>query len=265
MIDLHAHILPGIDDGPATMAEALDVLRTAALDGVNVIAATPHVRDDYPTTPETMERAVAAVRRAVDQEGILIQVVTGGEIALDQLPGLTDEELRRFTLGKNGRYVLVEAPYVGWPLDIGERLFDVQLRGFTPVIGHAERNDEIQSRPERLRPLVEHGILVQVTAASLDGRLGRPSGDAARTLVATGLAHLVASDAHAPDLRRAGLSDARSALRNDRLGRWLVHQVPLAIIKGRDPPRPPGAASGRRRLTLARRVAALVDEDRQRA
>lgn len=254
MIDLHAHILPGVDDGPATMEEALAGLRAAADDGTTIIAATPHVRDDYPTTPEAMERRLSELHRVRERERIPIRVVGGGEIALDRLDRLTDDDLRRFTLGGGGRYVLLETPYVGWPLDLAERLFHLQLRGFTPVIAHPERNADIQSTPERLRPLVERGCLVQVTAASLDGRLGRASADAARSLVAGGLAHLIASDAHPPHVRRAGLSDAAAALRDDRLARWLVHDVPLAIIGGADPPPRPVSAR-RRRFALSRRMA----------
>jgi protein-tyrosine phosphatase len=261
MIDLHAHILPAVDDGPTTVEEALAVLRAAADDGIEVIAATPHVRDDYPTTPEAMERAIAELRRPLERAGIPIRLVRGGEIALERLHLLTDEDLRRFTLGGGGRYLLVETPYVGWPLDLAQRLFPLQLSGFTPVIAHPERNVDVQSRPELLRPLVERGVLVQVTAASLDGRLGRSSARAARGLVAAGLAHLIASDAHAPRVRGAGLSSAASVLGDNRLARWLVHDVPLAIIGGSDLPHRPAPAVRHRRFALAKRT----HEDHERA
>jgi protein-tyrosine phosphatase len=250
VIDLHAHILPGLDDGPATLQEALGVLRAAAGDGIRVIAATPHVRDDYPTTPDAMERGLAELRLAVERERIPIRVVGGGEIALDRLHHLADDDLRRFTLGGGGRYVLVETPYAGWPLDLAQRLFTLQLSGFTPVIAHPERNADVQSRLELLRPLVERGALVQVTAASLDGRFGKSAGDAARGLVAAELAHLIASDAHPG---RVGLPYAASALGDDRLERWLLHDVPLAIIEGTSTPRRPTPARRRRRLALSRR------------
>lgn len=253
MIDLHAHVLAGLDDGPATMEEALAGLWAATDDGTSIIAATPHVRDDYPTTPEAMERGLAELHRAVERDSIPIRVVGGAEIALDWLHRLSDEDLGRFTLGGSGRHVLVEAPYVGWPLDLAERLFQLQLRGFTPVIAHPERNVEIQAGPERLRPLVERGVLVQVTAASLDGRLGRASAAAARRLVAAGLAHLIASDSHHPQIRRVGISDAASGLRDDRLARWLVHDVPLGIIEGSDPP-PRPAVARRRRFAFSRKM-----------
>ena len=245
MIDLHAHILPGLDDGPATLGEALAVLRAAAADGVQVIAATPHVRDDYPTTPAQLEHGLAAVRRAAEEEGIPIRVVGGGEIALDRLPRLSRDELARFALDE-GRYVLVEAPYAGWPLDLAQRLFDLELHGFVPVLAHPERNVEVQAAPELLREHVGRGALVQVTSASLDGRLGRRAAAAARTLLARELVHLLASDAHGAELRAFGLSRAVVAVKDERLARWLVHDVPAAILDGRAPPERPPPARRRR-------------------
>ena len=108
MIDLHSHILPGVDDGPATIEESLEIARRAAADGVRVIAATPHVRDDYPTQPGTMERLVAELRTAIQAERIPVDVRPGGEIAIDWLERLSDDDLVRFGLGGSPHYVLLE-------------------------------------------------------------------------------------------------------------------------------------------------------------
>src|SRR2546421_7534254 len=198
MIDLHAHILPGLDDGPPTLEGSLDLARAAVEDGIELIAATPHVRHDYPTTPDEMERAVADLRAALADAGIPLELRTGGELALENLE-LPPDELRRFGLGGSLRYLLVETPYVGWPFDIGERLFRLHAAGFTPVLAHPERNDEVQADPEgRLHPLVETGVLVQLTAASLDGRLSRRSRETGRRLPELELAPLLASRAPAP-------------------------------------------------------------------
>ncbi|HSL65455.1 MAG TPA: CpsB/CapC family capsule biosynthesis tyrosine phosphatase, partial [Gaiellaceae bacterium] len=225
--------------------DALEILRGAAVDGVEVVAATPHVRDDYPTTPAVLERGLADVRQAVADAGLPIRVVAGGEIALDRLPRLSQDDLARFALG-GGRHVLLEAPYVGWPLDLAERLFQLQLHGFVPVLAHPERNLEVQGEPELLRAHVERGLLVQVTAASLDGRLGRRSAATARVLLARGLAHLLASDAHGAEIREVGLSRAAAAVGDEPLARWLVRDVPAAILEGTEPPERPAPA--RRRL-----------------
>jgi protein-tyrosine phosphatase len=251
MIDLHAHILPGLDDGPATLDDAIAILRAAVGDGTELIAATPHVRDDYPTTPQAMETGLAELRSAIDDERIPIQVTSGGEIALDQLSNLDDSELRRFTLG-DSHHVLIETPYLGWPLDLGEHLFELTLGGFLPVLAHPERNQDVQLEPELLRPLVEGGVLVQITAASLDGRFGRGPQGAARKLLSLELAHLVASDAHDLALRKAGLSSALSTLGDDELARWLAHDVQAAILDGKELPLRPQRTRRRFGLTLDR-------------
>src|SRR5438309_5497768 len=103
MIDLHSHILPGLDDGARNLDDALGIARAAVADGTHTIAATPHVRDDYPTTPEQMETAVAQLRAALTREGIPLELLPGGELALEELDRPPDE-LRRFGLGGNPEY-----------------------------------------------------------------------------------------------------------------------------------------------------------------
>jgi protein-tyrosine phosphatase len=247
VIDLHSHILPGIDDGADSLDTSLEMARAAVEDGVTAIAATPHVRDDWPTAPQTMERLVADLRAAVAEEGIPLEVLTGAELAFERLPQLDDEALRRFGLGGNPACLLVELPHAGWPLSLEESLFDLRVRGFTVVLAHPERSAEVRESPERLERLVEQGVLTQVTAAAVDGRHASRSSRAAHMLIDRGLAHLLASDAHAPSLRKIGLGDAVRALGNPALARWLTEEVPAAVLAGEAIPARP-AASGRRRL-----------------
>ena len=245
-VDLHTHILPSIDDGTSSLAEARSLAAAAFGEGTVAIAATPHVRDDYPTSVETMLRGVAEVREALAVAGIPLDVRPGGELALDRLGTLPVEELRGFGLGGNPRYLLVECPYYGWPLDLANRLFKLTLAGIIPVLAHPERNPEVQERPELVQPLVEAGTLVQLTAASLDGRLGRRARATGLRLLALRLAHLLASDAHAPSLRAVGLAAARRAVRDDTLGEWLARAVPRAIVASETlPDRPKGTRRSR--------------------
>ncbi len=245
MIDLHSHVLPGIDDGADDLDEAVAICRDAFADGISVLAATPHVRADFPTTPEQMETALAELQAAV---GEALRLVPGGELDLAELDR-PRHELVRFALAGNPGYLLVETPYVGWPLDIGDRLFRLLAAGITPVLAHPERNWEVQHRPELLEPLVASGVLVQLTAGAVDGTLGRASRAAAFALLERELAHLIASDGHAPSIRRIGMSGAVAALRNEALARWLTVDVPGSIVDGRTlPPRPGQARPGRQRL-----------------
>ena len=250
MIDLHSHILPGLDDGVESLSAGVELARAAVRDGTAVIAATPHVRDDYPTSADEMERALAETRAALAAAEIPLQLLPGAEIALDRLPLLAEEDLRRFALGGSKRSLLLEFPYLGWPLGLEQTVFDLRVRGWRPVLAHPERNDEVQTNPVRLAHLVQAGALIQVTAASLDGRLGRATRSTAVQLVEHGNAHLIGSDAHAPSLREVGLSAAAAAVGDADLARWLTVDVPRAIIDGAPIGAPP--SRGRRRRVWKR-------------
>lgn len=243
MIDLHSHVLFGIDDGPDELEGSVAICRAAAAEGTTVIAATPHVRRDHPTTPELMEDRLEEVRLAV---GHLIRVVPGGEVALEELDR-PQEELRRYALAGNPRYLLVETPYTGWPLDFADRIFRLAVTGVTAVVAHPERNAEAQNRPELLDPLLAAGALMQLTAASVEGRGGDRSKAMARLMIDRGLAHLIASDGHEASVRAVGLAGAAAAIGDDELARWLTVGVPGAIVDGTElPPRPARKARPRR-------------------
>jgi protein-tyrosine phosphatase len=246
MIDLHSHILPGLDDGSRTVEDARALARRAAEDGVTAIAATPHVRSDYPTRAEEMERGVSRLREDFLAEGIDVEVLPGGEIDLGMLASLDDDGLRRFTLAQSGRYLLLEFPYTGWPAGLEETVYGLGLRGLLPILAHPERNREVQSKPARLAEAVRMGALVQLTAASLDGRIGSSAHAAANKLLELGLAHVLASDAHTPDIREAGLAAAAAALEDDDLARFLTVEAPSAIVAGEPVPEPPRKARRRR-------------------
>src|SRR2546423_13459285 len=114
MIDLHSHILPAWDGGARDLDDALEIARAAVSDGITAIAATPHVRDDYPTTPEQMETAVAGLRAALADAGIELELLPGGELAFDELDRSQDD-LRRFGLGGDPGDLLGETPYSDSP------------------------------------------------------------------------------------------------------------------------------------------------------
>jgi len=244
VVDLHSHILPGVDDGARSLEESVEIAIAASHDGTKVMAATPHVRDDFPTAVATMERLVLELNETLLEKGVELRILGGAEIAISSLKALDADELSRFGLGGNPHYLLVEFPYFGWPLSLETEIWNLGERGITPVLAHPERNPEVHFDPSMLAPFVAAGALVQLTAASLDGRLGRRNKRTAHRLVAVGCAHLIASDAHWPGLRRAGLSSAAAAIGDPRLANWLVHEVPTAIIENNPIPIRPPARSG---------------------
>jgi len=249
MIDLHAHLLPGIDDGAQTLEESRAIARAAVADGVDAIAATPHVRSDFPTTVEQMERGVVELRADFDREGIPVQVLHGGEIDLEVLRTLAAETMRLFTLAQTGVYLLIEFPYSGWPLGLDQEIFSLRAAGMSPILAHPERNREVQAAPERLEALVRLGASVQITAASLEGRLGKSSREASFRLLELGLVDVLASDLHTPAVREARLGAAVEALEDAGLARHLTEDAPRAIVAGEDlPERPVYRRRRRRRL-----------------
>lgn len=201
-----------------------------------------------------MESGVDALRADFRELGIAIEVVHGGELDLEWIERLDGDELRRFSLAQTGRYVLLEFPDFGWPLALDARLARLRAEGITALLAHPERNTEIRDRPQRLAAVREHGALVQVTAASLEGRLGKRSQASARRLVELGLVDVLASDAHHPEVRAYGLAAGASGLRDEGLARHLTVDVPAAIVAGEvvEPTRSREVAR-RRRFALPRK------------
>ena len=239
MIDLHTHLLPRLDDGAATLAEAAEMARAVVREGVTIAAATPHVRADYPTDAETMEAGVAALRNALVAAEVPLDVRTGGELSLDFIGRLDATEIRRFGLAGNPGYLLLEFPYLGWPLQLESQVQDLRSDGIVAVLAHPERNGDVHERPERLQTIVEAGALVQMTAGSLAGALGSRAKLTAFALLNRDLVHLVATDVHSPVFRAGGFAGALRALGDEELGRWLVEGVPAAIVAGTPlPPKP---------------------------
>jgi protein-tyrosine phosphatase len=242
VIDLHSHILPDLDDGARTLAASLEIARACVADGVDLIAATPHVRHDYPTRPDVMEEGVALLQMGLNEEGIELAVLGGGEISFDYLRRLTADDRRRFGLGGNPSYLLLEFPYYGWTMALEHHVKALVADGITPVVAHPERNTDVQHDPKRVATLVESGALIQLTAAAIDGRIGRSAQAASFELIELDLVHLIGSDAHHPGIREAGMSAAVAALGDPALSRWLTVAVPGAIVSNAKIPPHPSAA-----------------------
>ena len=243
MIDLHCHILPGVDDGPAEMGQSLELAREAAGAGTTTIAATSHVREDYPFPLESIGERVAEVNQALERERIALHVVRGGELAVTKAGELSDAEVAGICLG-DGPYVLVETPYTHAGEMVETTLFDLQVRGFRPVLAHPERSPTFQGDLQFLGRLVERGVLSSVTAGSIEGRFGRTVKRFTLELMDAGLVHNVASDSHGDGARSPDLGRPFETLAGERPdiaehGRWYTEEVPGAILAGEDVGPPP--------------------------
>jgi protein-tyrosine phosphatase len=258
VIDLHCHLLPGIDDGPRDMETAIELARAAAVDGVETAAATPHVRPDYPrVVPSELAERCGELGERLFAEGVELELVPGGEVDLLWALEASDDDLRLCSYGQLGTDLLVETPYDPLLPTFEDMLFRLTLKGHRILLAHPERNPTFQGDPNRLAALVQQGVLLQVTADSLV-RAPRQSRSAelARRLVLDGLTHALASDAHgATTVERASLgesADRASDLVGAQRARWLVEDAPAAIAAGR--PLPPMPAAEPRRRGLVSRL-----------
>ena len=246
MIDLHAHVLPGIDDGPAGIEESVELAREAHRDGVRTLALTPHLRDDYPAVvPDELSTRRDDLARRLAEESCELELVTGGEVDIAWGQRAGADALRLVSYGQAGTDLLVETPYGGLPFHFEEMLWKLRAQGFRVLLAHPERNATLQGDPERLRRLVDQGVLVQVTAEALAGPRGSRSRRFAAAMVSEGVAHVIASDAHgAATVVRAGMSEgvAAAAAIDPARAEWMATDAPAAILAGAALPRPPGPA-----------------------
>jgi protein-tyrosine phosphatase len=240
-IDLHCHILPGIDDGARDMADAVEMARQAERDGIGAICATPHIRADHDVRVAELPARLAALAGAVKRAGCPTDVLTGGEVAEPIVDDLGDAELRAVTLGGGGRWILLEPA----PGPLGDGLVaavrGLHGRGFRCVIAHPERHIGSDLR-SRLAQLIGEGALIQATAAALTDAATQP---AMLGLAEAGLIHVLGSDSHSALAGRpVALTAALELLATVRPiadePEWVAAGAPGAIIAGADitPPFP---------------------------
>jgi protein-tyrosine phosphatase len=255
LIDLHCHVLPAVDDGPASLEAALALVRGARDDGIATIAATPHVDWSHPEVDAALiHGAVPALQQHLDAAGLEVTIVTGAEVAAVRAVELDDAELAALRLG-GGAWLLLECP-VAATLAPGfmHAARTVAWRGHRVLLAHPERCPLFLRSPDLLEELVAEGMLTQVTSGALSGRFGRTVRDFALRLVARGGAQVVASDGHderrpariAADLQQAGIAPA--------LASWLAADMPAALLAGDRPPPRPQIGAGSRRAGLRRLV-----------
>jgi protein-tyrosine phosphatase len=244
VIDLHCHILPGLDDGPANIDFSMAMARTAAECGTQILVATPHVRADYPdVTPEVIEAGVETLNRRLAEEDLALSVLPGAEVSFTRIADIEPDDLPRFCLGDSS-CLLLEAPVRRATIDVERAVEAIQERGLKPVLAHPERSSIFLKDPQRLEGLVERGALCSITAASMSGGFGERVQRFAVQLLVAGLVHDVASDAHdhvhrPPDLV-SGFDELESQLPGIREhSAWFTVTAPVAILAGRPVPPAP--------------------------
>jgi protein-tyrosine phosphatase len=196
-IDIHCHCLPGLDDGPATLADALVLCRTLADDGVKIVIATPHQqgRFDGRNEPETIRNSVRKLNEHLRKANIEITVLPGADIRIDErIPSLLEKQ-RILTLADGGHYILLELPHDTF-IDAKPLLRELSASNITTIISHPERHRVLSSQPQRLSKWLETGAHLQITAGSLLGCFGPQVEEAGWFFLRRRWASFVASDAH---------------------------------------------------------------------
>ncbi len=252
-VDVHSHMLPGLDDGARSLEECLSMARAASRGGITEVIATPHL-DLEGTAPDlaAVTRSLEEVNERLRRDGVALTLHAGAELRMSavllkpqELPcGLDD-----LTLNRRGKHLLVDLPMIDYPLASEEVFFQLQLAGYAPVLAHPERNHFIHGHFETLSRLVGRGVALQVNAGSLAGQYGRKIRRTGWKILERGLPHLVASDGHSPSSPGLDLKRVR-ALVAGRLGeeaaRLLFEENPRRVLEGEPlEDLPPGGARGR--------------------
>jgi protein-tyrosine phosphatase len=239
MVDLHCHILPGLDDGPATMEESIAMAESAIADGITHVVATPHSSNEYSFD-------FAQVRQLRDElqakVGERLKIATGCDFHFnpENLESLR-KDARQYCINQRD-FLLVEFNEFSIPPSVDQTLHAIQLAGVQPVITHPERNGILRSRPERLKKWVRQGCFAQVTGGALTGGFGASAQQIAQRWIGEGMIHFVASDAHNTRSRPLSLQPAYKVV-VDRFGEEkasaLFQDNPLAAFEGRQLPHVP--------------------------
>ncbi len=259
-VDIHCHLLPGIDDGAKDIAESLAMARLAVADGISTIVCTPHQCGNYACNRSgAIRRSVDELQQVLDGEEIPLQVLPGADVRIesDIIAELQADNI--LSLADQRRHVLLELPHeLYFPL---EGLHgNLKAKGITGILSHPERNQGILDQPNLVKPLVELGVLMQITAGSLVGTFGEKVQKFSEDLLCNGLVHFISTDAHSSKRRRPLLQRAyKRAVRlvGEDMALEVCCRNPMSIVKGQDiTDGIRGKASGGFRKWFSRRTAA---------
>ncbi|TFE04008.1 tyrosine-protein phosphatase [Jeotgalibacillus salarius] len=244
MIDIHSHILPGIDDGPGNIEKTLLMIEQALEKGIHHIIATPH-HQTRKYTQEAIEivEAVNQLNLLMSETGRDMTIYTGQEI---RMHGELVQNLKKYIdlplVCPSGPYVLIELPTDNIPLFTEKVFYHMLTEGYQPIIAHPERNMELIRNPEKLYQFVNQGVMTQLTASSITGSFGRKIQAFSKAIVDANLTHFIASDAHNTTVRNFQLQEAYETIQSRTGTSKYFQQNALSVIQGTPiflkPPRP---------------------------
>jgi len=237
-IDIHCHCLPAIDDGPATMTEALALCRGLVNDSITAVIATPHQLGRFSDCNESLQirEAVAVLNEKLAGDNIALTVMPGADVRVDERICRLLEADKIMTLADGGKYILLELPPQVF-IDIEPLLIELSSLGIQPIISHPERHEVLAKQPRILLKWLSHSARLQVTCGSLLGDFGLLAQRAAWQFLSSGWASIVATDSHDLDGRKPRMKAAFLYIAG-KLGEAAAHLVctenPLRVLKGQD-------------------------------
>lgn len=236
MVDLHHHLLWGLDDGSKNVEMSLAMAGMAASDGITHVVCTPHASGKYQFDPEENAARASELQSRLDAESVALKLGLGCDFHLSY-DNIQDarESPARFSI--NGlAYLLVELPDYGVPAQIGETFYELQLAGLTPILTHPERNPTLQADRSKLIDWLRGGVLIQVTGDSVTGKMGKPAERMAHYLLENRWVHFLATDAHNVTSRPPRLSEARDLVAK-RYGALYADSLctsnPMCVFEGK--------------------------------
>jgi protein-tyrosine phosphatase len=235
MIDIHHHLLPGVDDGSKDFETSVAMARMAVEDGITHVSCSPHANSQYNFDRERYEGIAQELRERLAKEGVPLTVGLGCDfhMSYDNVQAALADHVP-YTINGKG-YLLVELPDYGVPRGLTETFYNMQVAGITPILTHPERNPTLQADPSRLVSWLRGGLLIQVTAGSVIGKMGKSAEKMAHQLLANRWVHFLATDAHNTSSRPPRMSDARKVVEK-KYGREYAHALcvdnPLAAYTG---------------------------------
>jgi protein-tyrosine phosphatase len=238
MIDLHNHILPGLDDGADTWQKSIAMARVASADGITDIVCTPHwISGKYENKKADILSRVDEFRRLIAKQEIALNIYPGAELHFDLTLPERIKAGEVMTINDTGSYALIELPEESIPDNLEDFLWRLELKDIQPIISHVERHPLLYKNPEYLFHWVEMGVLTQITAASVLTNSTPKIRDFAFRLLEHNLAHMLVTDSHGLHVRRPMLYEGYEAVKNiigEKSARLMVYDIPQNIIGGKD-------------------------------
>jgi protein-tyrosine phosphatase len=236
MIDIHHHLLWGLDDGSKSVENSIAMARIAVDDGITHVVCTPHANGQYEYNPQVIAEKITCLQQALDEGGISLKLGRGCDFHMSY-DNIQDAKLDPARFSVNGLgYLLVDVPDYGLSQALTETYYQLRLLGLTPILTHPERNPTLQSDPQRMVEWMRGGLLIQVTAGSVLGHMGKQAQKMAHDLLARRWVHFLATDAHNVTSRPPKMRDAYELVA-EKYGSEYAHALcvgnPLAVFMGK--------------------------------